>query len=68
MSLSSTASTNKNCATCNYWSGIREIPSIKTSIHVDKTNPAICQMHSHNTAKKTKSTEQCTKWVKWSLI
>jgi len=35
MALSSTASTNKICATCEYWAGIREIPKTKTSIRVD---------------------------------
>lgn len=68
MTLSTTSKSNKICATCNFWSGIRELPKMLTSIHVDNVNPAICLLHNYNTLKKTKSTEQCTKWTKWSLL
>ena len=68
MVLLSTASTNKICATCEYWAGIREIPKTKTSIRVDKKTKGNCFVKKLNIPKNTKATDRCSKWKKWSQI
>ena len=68
MALSSTPSTNKICATCDFWAGIREIPKTKTSIRVDNKTKGNCFVKKLNIPKNTKSTEKCSKRKKWSHI
>jgi hypothetical protein len=68
MALSPASQSNKICATCNYWSGVRQAPKNSTTIYVDNHTPSICLFFKSNIPKKTKSTDKCSKWEKWSLI
>jgi len=66
MALSPASQSNKICATCNYWSGTREVPKNRNTIRVDNKTPSQCQ--AFNYSKKVKSTFKCSKWQKWSLM
>lgn len=52
MTLSPASQSNKICATCNNWSGVRQAPKNNTTIYVDSHTPSICIFYKTNIPKK----------------
>lgn len=63
-------SSNKKCATCDYWSGCREIVNFGNYVEVDNSEKGSCNANGStqriNEAKV--AVWVCSDWEKWGAL
>jgi len=63
----STSSQNKNCATCEYWRGIRSISSNGKIIEYEQKGQCTSARSAYK-GKETSGTQSCGHWLKWNAL
>lgn len=62
-------STPKVCANCEFWSGARELVSMRTRVTVNhSTDKGRCLGRTHNKVQKSAATSACRDYQKWAVM